>query len=432
MIGLVEMDGRKPCRPGGSLMDQKFGQMVGFESLPVLLAARGWRKIAPLFLAGFLLVCGQAGLAQRPEARPEPGIAKVGQAGTAAPDGPLRLAEDDSYQIGPGDLLDVRVYGRAELTREVRVTNQGTIRLPFLDEIKVACQTEAQLAQLIGERYRKYLRDPQVDVFVREYKSQPVSVIGSFMQPERFQLQRRVRLLELLTFAGGPGGNAGGVVHVIRGSAPDFCDPDSPVMELARAESGIQPVSTNGVAAQSTAEAAGRSEQLKGEQLNLDRTIAASQATIPVSVDHGDAKLVAYRLRDVLVGTPDSNPFIRPGDIISIPETDQIFVTGAVVKPGATPMRSRLTLVQALGIAGGFAPDAARSRVRIVRQDPGSKVHQEFVYNVDDIQRRKAEDIVLLPNDVVHVPSSLPKSMGRGVLSVSVNLLNTIPFLITR
>jgi hypothetical protein len=202
------------------------------------------------------------------------------------------------------------------------------------------------------------------------------------------------------------------------------------VMEMARlgtTQPGIQPVTASGVAEPSTEGQAGR-----GEQLHLDRTIAASQATIPVSVDHGDAKLVAYRLRDVLVGTPDSNPFIKPGDIISIPETDQIFVTGAVVKPGATPMRSRLTLVQALGIAGGFAPDAARSRVRIVRQDPGSKVHQEFVYNVDDIQRRKAEDIVLLPNDVVHVPSSLPKSMGRGVLSVSVNLLNTIPFLITR
>jgi hypothetical protein len=58
-----------------------------------------------------------------------------------------KVVDNDSYQIGPGDLLDVRVYGRAELTREVRVTNQGTIRLPFLDEIRVACQTEAQLAR---------------------------------------------------------------------------------------------------------------------------------------------------------------------------------------------------------------------------------------------------------------------------------------------
>ena len=410
-------------------MVNQLAGLVGLAGLVELRSSRPARTLLrrgvlpSLLVAAVLTVMSQLSLAQQAVApAAAPAITKVDQSGAAT-----RLAEDDRYQIGPGDLLDVRVYGRAELTREVRVTNQGTIRLPFLEEIRVACQTEAQLGLTIAEKYRKYLRDPQVDVFVREYKSQPVSVIGSVMQPGRFQLQRRVRLLELLTFAGGPGGNAGGVVHVIRGSAPDFCDPESPVMEMVPAKGGIEAIAANGVPAPAAA-----SEGSRGEQLQLDRTIAASQATIPVSVDYGDAKLVAYRLRDVLVGTPDSNPFIRPGDIISIPETDQIFVTGAVVKPGATPMRSRLTLVQALGIAGGFAPDAARSRVRIVRQDPGSKVHQEFVYNVDDIQRRKAEDIVLLPNDVVHVPSSLPKSMGRGVLSVSVNLLNTIPFLITR
>jgi len=350
------------------------------------------------------------------------GIERVGTAvavtSSATPD---KLAEDDSYQIGPGDLLDVRVYGRAELTREVRVTNQGTIRLPFLDEIRVACQTEAQLGAVIAEKYRRYLRDPQVDVFVREYKSQPVSVIGSVVQPGRFQLQRRVRLLELLTFAGGPGGNAGGVVHVISGSAPDFCDPTTDQLAATTTDAAIKAVA-------SVPGSSGREEG----SARIEQTMASSQATIPVSVDHGEAKLVAYRLREVLVGSPESNPFIRPGDIISIPETDQIFVTGAVVKPGATPLRSRLTLIQALGIAGGFAPDAARSRIRIVRQDPGSKIHQELVYNVDDIQRRKAEDVVLQPNDVIHVPSSLPKSMGRGILSVSVNLLNTIPFLITR
>jgi polysaccharide export outer membrane protein len=320
--------------------------------------------------------------------------------------------EDDSYRIGPGDLLDVRVYGRAELTREVRVTNEGRIRLPFLEEIQVACQTEVQLAEMIATQYRKYLRDPQVDVFVREYKSQPVSVIGSVMQPGRFQLQRRVRLLELLTFAGGPGGSAGGVVHIVRGSAPDFCEGGGELLRSLPALSSI---------------AAPEKRSSEAEQ-----TLAAGQATIPVSIDHGDAQLVAYRLRDVLVGKPEANPFIHPGDIISVPETDQVFVTGAVIKPGAIPMRSRLTLLQALGIAGGFQPDAARSRVRLIRLDPQTQVQQEFLYNIDDIQRRKAEDVVLLPNDVVHAPSSVPKSMGRGIMGVSINMLSTIPFLIMR
>lgn len=335
------------------------------------------------------------------------GVMVVGAQTPPAPSGIVKAADDDSYRIGPGDLLDIRVYGRAELTREVRVTNQGRIRLPFLEEISVACQTEAQLARLIAEKYQKYLREPQVDVFVKEYKSQPVSVIGSVMQPGRFQLQRRVRLLELLTFAGGPANSAGGVVHVIRGSAPDFCD--SP--EAEKPVEGIKaltPVNPT------------------------DQVMASSQATVPISLDHGEAQLVAYRLRDVLVGDPDSNPYVRPGDIISVPETDQIFVTGAVMKPGAIQMRSQLTLMQALGMAGGFQPDAARNRVRLVRQDPGTKIHQQFIYNVDDIQKKKAEDVVLLPNDVIDAPSSLPKSMGRGILGVSVSMLSTIPFLIMR
>lgn len=377
---------------------------------------------AGLLLA--FLLAPPPGTAQGVSAPVSGPVGGLGIVKTGAEAGIEKLAEDDSYRIGPGDLLDIRVYGRAELTREVRVTNQGLIRLPFLEEIRVACQTEAQLAQEIAGRYRKYLRDPQVDVFVKEYKSQPVSVIGSVMQPGRFQLQRRVRLLELLTFAGGPGGSAGGVVHVIRGSAPDFCDPDG---GGERAVEGIKALAPANGAAGGNVESS-----VANGPGGVDQTMAATQATIPVSIDHGEAQLVAYRLRDVLVGTPDSNPFVRPGDIVSIPETDQIFVTGAVIKPGAIPLRSRLTLIQALGIAGGFTPDASRSRVRIVRQDPGTRVHQELIYNVDDIQRRKAEDIVLLPNDVVHAPSSIPKSMGRGVLGVSINMLSTIPFLIMR
>ncbi|MBO0799409.1 MAG: polysaccharide export protein, partial [Blastocatellia bacterium] len=140
-------------------------------------------------------------------------------------DNPVDNANDDgSYRVGPGDLLEVRVFGRPELGREQRVGNKGTIRLPFLQDLQVACKTEAELAQLIAEKYTKYLRDPQVDVFVKEYNSQPVAVIGSVAKPGRFQLQRRVRLLELLTFSGGPLLNAGGVVHIIRGSSPDYCE----------------------------------------------------------------------------------------------------------------------------------------------------------------------------------------------------------------
>ncbi|QQS44852.1 MAG: polysaccharide biosynthesis/export family protein [Acidobacteriota bacterium] len=338
-----------------------------------------------------------------------PGLVPV-RAQEAPPLAAASPSEEDSYRVGPGDLLEVRVFGHPELGREARISNQGTIRLPFLDEIQVACQTENQISKLIVEKFRKYLRDPQIDVFVKEYKSQPVSVIGSVATPGRFQLQRRVRLLELLTFSGGPNLNSGGVVHIIRGSAPDFC-------ELR--ESGRTQVA--GIVPQTPPVAAATSEG--GKPVHNDPLIQAAQ-------DQG--VLISYNIKDVLLGLPESNPFIRPGDIISVPETDQVFVTGFVVKPGPISVRTQVTLMQALGMAGGFMPDAARNRVRVVRQDPATKIREEFILNVDQIRQKKAEDIVLQPNDVIDVPASIPKNVGRGLIAVAVGMVGYLPFMIFR
>jgi polysaccharide export outer membrane protein len=331
------------------------------------------------------------------------------------------LSEDDSYRIGPGDVLDVRVYGRPELGRETRVDNRGNVRLPFIGDVKVACLNENRLAQVVTEKFKKYLRDPQVDVFVKEYKSQPVAVIGMVGQPGRFQLQRRVRLLELLTFSGGPSLNSGGVVHIIRGTAPDFCEKEdadqaaSPaaIVTVASPPPGIQ--SASGQTATNTAPAD-----------------LPDQKTIQASVDQGQAVLLSYKLKEVLVGDPQNNPYVRPGDIISVPETDQVFVIGNVVKPGPIPMRNKITLLQAIGMAGGFMPDAAKGKVRVVRIEPGSNIRKEFVYDINEIQRKKAEDITLMPSDVVDVPTSVTKNTARSLLAVGIGVVGYLPYLIIR
>ncbi|MBD0327325.1 MAG: polysaccharide biosynthesis/export family protein, partial [Pyrinomonadaceae bacterium] len=112
----------------------------------------------------------------------------------------VKTDRDDRYRIGPGDVLDVRVFNKPILSREnVRVNGNGMIRMPLIDDdILAACRTEGELANEIASRYLKYQRNPQVDVFVKEYQSQPVAVIGAVNQPSQFKLQRRVRLLELL------------------------------------------------------------------------------------------------------------------------------------------------------------------------------------------------------------------------------------------
>src|ERR1041385_3296173 len=109
---------------------------------------------------------------------------------------------DDRYRIGPGDVLDIRIYTRPQLSREaVRVEGSGMIRMPLIEtEIQAACLTEGELAKEISTRYARYYKNLQVDVFIKEYHSQQVAIIGAVNDQSRFALQRRVRLLELLTY----------------------------------------------------------------------------------------------------------------------------------------------------------------------------------------------------------------------------------------
>src|SRR6266576_4398165 len=166
-----------------------------------------------LFLNSLLLflAVSSPAYAQRPGDKTVVGVS-AGQGDT-----PVSLVENDRFRIGPADVLDIRIFNRPNLSRDsVRVEGNGMIRMPLIDtEIQAACRTEGELASEIASRYIKYYKNPQVDVFVKEYHSKQVAVIGAVNEQSRFELQRRIRLLELLTFAKGPSGKAGQTINII-------------------------------------------------------------------------------------------------------------------------------------------------------------------------------------------------------------------------
>ena len=277
-------------------------------------------------------------------------------------------AEDNGhYLIGPGDVLDIRVFGRPQLTRDaVRVDTRGKIRMPLIEEeIQASCRTEASLAEYVTAQYLKYMRRPQVDVFIREYNSQPVAVVGAVSKPGRFQLQRQVRLLELLTFAGGPTERAGRTVQIVHAENSQRC---------------------------------------------ADGESSASEK---------ESALTAYGLSDVLAGRDQSNPFAQPGDVISVLEADQIFVVGNVIRPSSIPLKEPLTVSRAIAMSGGVLPYTKMDQVRIIRQPPGDLPKQELIVDLKAIVKKNATDVVLQPNDIVDVPvSGSKKFMGNLVGSV--------------
>src|SRR5215510_9925643 len=136
----------------------------------------------------------------------------------------LPAGDDTRYRIGPGDVLNITVRKVPELTGQVRVDQRGIIRIPMVEgEVRAACLTESELAAQITTLYMEYKKSPNVDVFVTEFQSRPVAIIGAVNAPGQFRLQRKVRLLELLTFAGGPATRAGRIINIIHTGERNIC-----------------------------------------------------------------------------------------------------------------------------------------------------------------------------------------------------------------
>jgi polysaccharide export outer membrane protein len=365
-----------------------------------------WQKevLSILRLVAVTALLAMVALAQQTTTTGAPTVAELRPAERSNP-----MPSEQRYRIGPGDLIDIRVFGHPEMGIETRVDPTGHIRVPFLDEMQAACLTEAQLSKMIEERFRKYLRAPQVAVLVKDFQSQPVSVIGAVQHPGRFLLQRRVRLLEMLGYAGGQSMGAGSTVHLIRSKDYDFCALNAESKTLA--QPAPIPVPDPVAVAASATKAVGK----PGEDEKLF-----------------DGQFISINLHDLLGGAVESNLFVEPGDIVSVPEADQVYLTGGVMRPGPIQLRQATTLSLALGMAGGFFPDAAKKRIRLLRQVPGVTTRQEMVLDYEAIEKRKADDVVLQPNDLIEVPSSTAKSMGRGLLGLIVPTLGQMPLRVVR
>jgi polysaccharide export outer membrane protein len=281
--------------------------------------------------------------------------------------------EDDRYRIGAGDVLDIRVYNRPQLSREaVRVEGSGMIRMPLIEtEIKAACMTEGELAKEISTRYARYYKNLQVDVFIKEYHSRQVAVIGAVNDQSRFELQRRVRLLELLTYAKGPSARAGQTINIVHSTTSSPC--------------------------KQTDEA--------------DESAAFS----------------SYKLSDVLQGDLKSNPYLEAGDIVTVPEADQVYIVGNVFMPLTIPLKEPITLTRAIAMAGGLKQDTSKDKIRILRQEPGTTIRKEITVDLNAIEKKRSEDLALLPNDIIDVPTSAGKSFLRSLFQGVVPSVGQLP-----
>lgn len=304
-------------------------------------------------------------------------LALIGQAVVAQPSGQIPSndlqARAERYRIGYQDTLAIQIFRHPELTQRVNVNPNGTINLFRVDTPIVAvCKTERELADDIKTAYQKdYLRNPEVQVTAVEQRSQAFSVIGAVVKPGYYYINRRMHLLELLAFAEGPSKDAGSRVIVARTGSNTDCK---------------------------------------------------SQADNPA--EPANISLMSFKLRDILEAK--STLMMEPGDMVSVMPADVVFVYGNVNKQGQVKITEPITLTQAIASSEGLKPATKKDNVRILRQKPGSLERDEFVYNLNDIDKRRVNDPYLEPNDIVAVSedrtlsilNSIKNGLTQGISSV--------------
>ena len=124
------------------------------------------------------------------------------------PQAPAHLRADykNQYIIGPGDSMDVVVWGNADLSSSVVVAPDGTITTPLVEDVPVAGKTNAQVAREIESKLKKYVKSPVVTVlltgFVGTYDRQ-IRVIGEATKPQTLQYRQGMTVMDVMIAVGG-------------------------------------------------------------------------------------------------------------------------------------------------------------------------------------------------------------------------------------
>jgi polysaccharide export outer membrane protein len=120
------------------------------------------------------------------------------------------------YRLGPGDVVVIEVAGEPDLKRKVKVLEQGTIRLPYIErDLRVGGLTEPEVVELLRREFTSILKEPQVTIFIEEYRARMASIAGAVNHPKQIALTREVRIYDLISLAGGLTEKAGNLVQLI-------------------------------------------------------------------------------------------------------------------------------------------------------------------------------------------------------------------------
>ncbi|MDA2932709.1 polysaccharide export protein [Acidobacteria bacterium AH-259-D05] len=271
------------------------------------------------------------------------------------------------YRLGADDLIEVSIFGIEDFNYTQRISATGIINLPFVGRLTAAGMTGIELEEKLKSLLNgRFIRDPQVFVSVKEYKSHPIFILGAVGRPGQYEMTRPLKLIDIIAMAGG--------------------------LDLRRADDHAL---------------------IQRRKIDIP---GQSGREGPSS----ELEIIKINLRDLLEkGSLSLNLSLRAGDVIQVPErvTQHFFIMGEVNRAGILdlPVDRDLLLTQALARAGGPMRTAKMNKGTLIRyDDQGGR--QEIAVNFKDILEGKERDFAVRPNDIIFIPGSRFKSIGYAVL----------------
>ena len=116
---------------------------------------------------------------------------------------PATSTSDDSYLIGPGDVLSIDVWKEPDLSKQVSVRLDGHISLPLVNDVEAAGLTSTELREQLTEKYKDFVDVPEVSVTVIESRSKRIYMLGKVARPGEYPLQKNMTVVQAISLAGG-------------------------------------------------------------------------------------------------------------------------------------------------------------------------------------------------------------------------------------
>lgn len=264
-----------------------------------------------------------------------------------------------TQKIGVDDLVGISVYDAPELTRTVRVSTDGSIRMPMLKQRVKAVglmPSELEAAIVTALKSEDILVDPVVTVNLVESRSRPINVVGAVKQPLTFQASGFISLLDAISRAGGLSETAGTEILVSKSQPGE-----------------------------------------DGKTVLLTRRIQIKQL-----IDAAD---------------PELNIKLEGGEEIRVPEAGRFYVVGNVKKPGVFPIKDTAdsSVLKALALSEGLT-NYHEKIAYIYRKEGGTKGHNEIPVELTKLMKREVPDVPLQPDDVLYIPDNPKRRLTMTTL----------------